>query len=93
MDRERATEIITDYWDQFFEMYDETFKEEPFRDLIKFENGVFKGDWSPEARAELMMHLNDNLFQNMEYISYQSYDDSRWFTKIELSEDEMWEDI
>ena len=66
-------------------MYRPVLEESPFKDYVKFEEGIFDVEQSETARSELMLRLNDNVFQNLEYMSYKSYDDGKRFQQTEMS--------
>lgn len=67
--------------------------ESPFKELVQLEGGIFNVQQTEQARSELMLRLSDNVFQNLEYMSYKSYDGKNRFAQSEMSRQEKQEDI
>jgi len=45
-----------------------------FKEVVDLSDGVFKIENSPAARKLLGMHINDNVFRNIEKFSARSFD-------------------
>ena len=45
-----------------------------FKEVVDLSGGVFKLDQSSAARKLLGMHINDNVFRNLEKFSARSFD-------------------
>lgn len=70
MDKEDATSIITENRSEFKSMYKDVLTQSPFKDTLKFEEGIMSKQDDRNARQSLMMQLNDNVFQNIEGMNF-----------------------
>lgn len=62
MDSEDTTEIIVENRDEFKKLYGPILEDEPFRNLLHLEEGLFHKKDDPESRATMMMEMSDNVF-------------------------------
>lgn len=57
-----------------------------FSDIIHIDNGQVTVD--PKGRKQLLMHVNDNVFKNIEHFSLSSFDQKSAVHKEALSQEE-----
>lgn len=56
-----------------------------FRDVVDLTGNIFKVANSSAARRQLAMHVNDNVYKNIEKFSVRSFDEAQKFSKEALS--------
>ena len=59
-----------------------------FSDVIKLNDGVIEIDRSPWAQRKLLMHVNDNVYKNVDHFSILTYDVLEKYHKNELSSED-----
>ena len=66
LDKEDEEELVATNFEDFQRLY-RPIIEEHFSEILKIDDkGVVTIDGSNEARRELMSHINDNIFQNLD---------------------------
>lgn len=73
LDREDLSSIIVENREEFNNLYTPILQDNPFKDIVSFEDGLLHKKNDPSAWAELMMEINDNVFQNLDKISLRRY--------------------
>lgn len=77
MDSENPTDIIIDSRKDIKDKYGHIMKQQPFKGNFYFRKGFFHKKDDMDTRKLLMSHLNDNLFHNIDRVSFRSYEDDK----------------
>lgn len=87
VDKEDEREVVNDNYSKFQQIYHPIWQEQ-FRDCFAIVDGKFEIKHDDATRRELMRHVNDNVFQNInsKTLSLRSYDQDKKFHKIELED-------
>jgi hypothetical protein len=73
LDKEDEEGVVEDNFTKFQQMYHPVWQNK-FKEVVDLSDGVFKIENSPAARKLLGMHINDNVFRNIEKFSARSFD-------------------
>jgi len=87
VDKEDEAEVVRDNFVKFQQIYWPIWQEQ-FKDCFSLADGKFEITHDDATRRELMRHVNDNVYQNLNIktMSLRSYDQDKKFHKIELEE-------
>ena len=86
LDKEDEEGVVEDNFTKFQQMYHPIWQNK-FKDAVDFSNGVFNIENSSATRIHLGLHINDNVFRNLEKISARSFDTDQKFSTTPLTQE------
>ena len=87
LDKEDESGVVNDNFEGFQKLYHPIIKEH-FSEIMEIDGNRFRIDDSMAAQKKLSMHLNDNVFRNLDKFSVLSFDKELRFHKKEFTHEQ-----